>query len=260
MEQGGDLVTAFFQGPLTAKIYTHQLGVGATKPSFFVTIEGAKTILDALPNQDDSVKQRLLTLLHDHLLDQVKATSCFQPASDDPMMVDEDDDFGASSSSAMTPFNMYHIFAAENRALVAQLKAKDDVMKAKSSESEAFIAKERAEKMAAVADECAKKQVALANKDLEHALDSAAKDAKIVELQHIIDSTAKDARIKELERMLKRRHNVQASMAGNSENSEQNEEDIVDNEYGHSPELEVIPLIPDAVPTPLTERISRRNT
>ena len=159
MEHGGDLVTAFCRGPLTAMIYTHQLGAGATKPSFFVTIEGAKTILNALPNQDDSIKQRLLTLLHDHLLDQVKATSCLQPALDDQMMVDEDDDCGAS----LSVIPMYRIFAAENRALVAQLKA------------------ESAEKEAALA----KKDVELVRKEAEIAAlkTTAAKDAEIMDLR-----------------------------------------------------------------------------
>ena len=191
MEQGGDLVTAFCQGPLTAKIYTHQLGAVATKPSFFVTIEGAKTILNTLPNQDDSVKQRLLTLLHDHLLDQVKATSCLQPASDDQMMVDEDDDCGESLSTIpmAQPINMYRIFAAENRALVAQLKAESDVLRAKHGEVEAKLAKERAEKEAALA----KKDVELVRKEAD--VELVRKEAEIAALK---TTAAKDAEIMDL--------------------------------------------------------------
>ena len=174
MEQGGDLVTAFCRGPLTAKIYTHQLGVGATKPSFFVTIEGAKTILDALPNQDESVKQRLLALLRDHLLDQAKVTSCFQPASDDQTMMDDGyEEESNDYESAMTQFNArvsIYRMAADNKVLTAQLEAKEVIIKAKEAEATAEIAKERAEKEAA-------------KKELQLMMESAAKDAKIMELQ-----------------------------------------------------------------------------
>ena len=178
---------------MTAKIYTHQLGWGAAKPSLFVTIEGAKTILNALPNQDDSVKQRLLTLLHDHLLDQVKATSCLQPALDDQMMVDEDDDCGSSLSTIpmAQPINMYRIFAAENRALVAQLKAESAEKEAALAKKDVELVRKEAEIAAQHAKESAEKEAALAKKDVE----LVRKEAEIAALKA---TAAKDAEIMDL--------------------------------------------------------------
>lgn len=61
LERGGDLLTEYCKGALTTKIYTHPLGVNIRNLSFFVTIEGAKVILNSLPNQREPVKQKLLS-------------------------------------------------------------------------------------------------------------------------------------------------------------------------------------------------------
>lgn len=55
MQQGGDLVSAYMTGRLTAKVYSHQLSLDPKKLSYFVTTEGVKFIVNALsklPNKD----------------------------------------------------------------------------------------------------------------------------------------------------------------------------------------------------------------
>ena len=200
MQQGGDLVSAYLKGPLNARIYNHQLGTDPSKLSYFVTMEGARDVVNLLPNQDDSVKQKLLSLLRDHLLDQAKVTSCFLPASEDQMDEEEGgntDDCG-DLDFAMTPYHARisaYRLAADNRALVAQLQAKDIVIKAETQAKEAIIhAKEtlieakdevikakEAEAAAEIAKERAEKEAA--KKELQLVMESAAKDAKIMELQ-----------------------------------------------------------------------------
>ena len=155
MEHGGDLVTAFCRGTkLSAKIYTHHLGT--SKPSYFVTMEGVQTLLDTLPNQDESARQRLLSLLQDHLLDQSNA---FQPATDE--VDDEDDNHGALAliRQGCVPMNVFvdclqRQGAAEKQCAEEKLKSamdiaklqsehKDDLMKLQLQLKDEQIAKER---------------------------------------------------------------------------------------------------------------------
>ena len=91
MENGGDLKAALMKGPLTATIYTHSLCLhGGGHASYFLTLEGARMIIDELPNQDESVKHKFRGLFEEFLGDQSKAAEAcragpaFSPMSAKP--------------------------------------------------------------------------------------------------------------------------------------------------------------------------------
>ena len=75
IEQGGDLVSEFCKGPLMAKIYTHNLGTGSVKSSYFVTTRGVQAILRAFANPVHEEKLASLLLQPEILAAQCEVVS-----------------------------------------------------------------------------------------------------------------------------------------------------------------------------------------
>ena len=215
MQQGGDLVNASFRGPLTAMIYTHRFGVGAAKESYFLTMEGVKYVVDTLPNPDEDARQRITSLLDEHLLDQSKSKECFQSVPDDqnpPSDMEEDCIIDAR------PNNSLALRTAENRMLRAELFAKDELTKTKDAiieaketviqaketiiqakdtviqAKEAEITAERSLKSAEVARERAEKLAA--QQETQRTKEAAEKDITIARLEMKLELAEERAKLR----------------------------------------------------------------
>ena len=187
IQQGGDLGTAYLAGPLTAKIYTHRFVPNGANPSLVLTMEGVKDVVDILPDQDESAKSRIRSLLQEHLLDQATAKLCFRPAADDHCFTERDDrdgDITDVGAMAVTPYMWYNC-TATNRVLTAQIDLKEDLFDAYKStanaEKEAAVLKKELEHKEKEKHDAA----ALAAKDIALVKANAEKEALQKEIQHM---------------------------------------------------------------------------
>ena len=196
MPRGGPLMPAYSRGPLDFMIYTHSIGAVARNPSYFLTLAGIQYVLGSLPNQDEAAKQKVQSLLQDHLFDQAAAKACMIPASGD--FVDEDVDLieinepreVTARREGVSPhvfeyFRSYNEGQRKNveeqirleRAVKdAELKAKDVELKAKDAEMKAELRVKDAEMKAALEakdaeikakEESARKDLTIAKLEME---------------------------------------------------------------------------------------------
>ena len=184
LQQGGDLVTAYLAGPLTSRIYTHKLVPNGSTPSLVLTMEGLKEVVNILPDQDESVKSRMLSLLQDHLFDQAKAKLCFRPATDEHCLMDREDYDSQVSDVrpiAVTP-NMWHNCVARNLVLSSQLSSNQSIAIA---EKETAVLKNELEHKEKEKQDAAAFAAALAAKDIALVKANAEKEALQKEIQHM---------------------------------------------------------------------------
>ena len=152
MEQGGDIGTAYINGSLSNKIYTHLIGFDPSKPSLFLTADGVRYVLDTLPHQDDAQARQITTLINEYMMHTEQAPSCFKPAPDQYSTNWDDDTADTPPTDPehgqVTPYMWYNC-NAQNRVLIAQIEAKDDLIKANkavaSAEQEAAVLKKELE-------------------------------------------------------------------------------------------------------------------
>ena len=196
ISRGGDLVSEYTKGPLDAMLYTHGIGLIASKTSYFLTLAGVRHVLETLPNQDEVAKQKLRSLLQDHLLDQATARACMQPATGDFLEEDADhaDINEARTWVARRESVSSHVFEycrsynedqrkhveeqirLERAVKDAELKAKDVELKAKDAEMKAELRVKDAEMKAALEakdaeikakEESARKDLTIAKLEME---------------------------------------------------------------------------------------------
>ena len=197
LSKGGDLVSAYRTGSMDAKIYTHPLS--GSKPSYFLTMEGVKDVAELLPNQDDSAKTQLITLLNDHLLDQSKAKACLQPIADEYHLVNQDEDIpdempvDEDGMLLITPSKWLQSHAvsircdAHNHVLVAKLataNAEKDAAVLKKELEKQLEHKEDLQRAAAKEKQDAAE---IAAKDIALVKANAEKEALQKEIQHMRD-------------------------------------------------------------------------
>lgn len=204
--QGGDLRNAIQNGPLNEMMYTYRMRKqGGGRQSHFLTIQGMLEIMNGLPAVDETIKQRLSGLLAGYLanlsFDQATPEQCEDDEVEE--VLDEIFTEGSRGFESVTYEGLRLVtyrYAADNRALAAELlahtniaKSKDDVIKAKNAEAAA----ERSAKIEIVKS----KDDLIRSKDAEMAAISAAKDAEIAALKA---AATKDAEIMELRMRLLR--------------------------------------------------------
>lgn len=197
--KGGDVKTASLIGPLKEMLYTYKLGLnGGGSPSHFLTVDGVRHLLQELPNQDDSARERFRSIFEDC----VQQTSFFLPATIEQCSNDNECDYGIENIFTSgcgpsggneqnvvtekvwyeTQLTCYQSFA-DGRILAARLVAKDAEIAKERAEKERF--QERADNAA----ELAKMQQKLVSieesraKDLQFMRESHAKDLEIMRLK-----------------------------------------------------------------------------
>jgi hypothetical protein len=200
---GGDLLKAIEEGPLTSMTYTHPLKPrgGGGSPSVFVTVAGMREIMNGLPNADIAVKNRLNDVFSEYLnqsgsfipLSFKRATpeQCAEDGVDE--VVEEIISEGHAQSSETTMVITQQMWYdtrltcfetnAEKRVLEAQLQAKDYVIAANESMKVAEIERERAEKE-------------LAQREMQNLKVSTAKDIQIAQLKMKLELAEEKARLR----------------------------------------------------------------
>ena len=150
---GGDLRNAMQNGSLTEMMYTHRLGTrGGGKQSPFLTIPGMLEIMNGIPAVDENIKRRLRELLEGYLTDlsfhQATPEQCAHDEVDEVL-----DEIFTEGSQSVTHEGLRLVtyqYAADNRALAAELMAQTSIVRSKDAVIEAKSAESAAERSAKI--------------------------------------------------------------------------------------------------------------
>ena len=198
LTNGGDLLAAALAGPLKHTMYTHRLNQrGGGSPSYFVTFDGVRDIVNGLPNADPVIAHKLSNIHaefeHQFGLQEATPEQCAQDDADE--MYDEVFTQGTRPSDGAL-----RLAAAEsNRALVAELRAQ--------TKASIAVINSKDEVIALLKESAAKDAAAKATDDLLKAKDTEiallkAWAAKDIEIAHLKASAARDHEIMELRMQL----------------------------------------------------------
>ena len=209
MEHGGDIGTAYINGSLSNKIYTHSVGCNTSKPSCFLTADGVRYVLETLQYQDETQAKQMTTLIDQYMTDVEQATSCFKPAPEQYSTNSDDEATDIPPTDPehgqVTPYMWYNC-NAQNRVLIAQIEAKDDLIKANkavaSAEQQAAVLKKELELRDAMHQKGKEDAAALskANSEKEAALAKATKEAADAEIKAARADAAKAAALANAEK------------------------------------------------------------
>jgi len=227
MQNGGDLRASLERGPLTSMIYMHSVGRhGGGVPSYFLSLEGVKKIIDELPGQDEAIKMTYRDLFSEFIRDQSKADESIHLATpeqcDEQSMVDIDEEVVEveSNSAALVPRGV--VYGIQLQSFMKQADAQLTLERERTamvkviSDKELELEKERTAMVKTIAAKDKENaELLLRLKDFEI---QGEKDKAQLAMQ------AKDAELEQMKKKLERAERAKKRSAGTMANDDDEDE------------------------------------